>query len=123
MGLFWPFVRAQAQMQALPMLRRSEVNTTSYVADYLTRSVRRASGFVLVGKPEAIRTNHTKRVSSIVETSRLHSLTMVSSPNGFYNTHSRVAPAFAGTFRHLLSPRKSTRLNSSHLGISYAVFC
>jgi hypothetical protein len=70
MGLFSPFVRAQAQMQALPMLRRSEVNTTSYVADYLTRSVRRASGFVLVGKPEAIRTNHTKRVSSIVETSR-----------------------------------------------------
>jgi hypothetical protein len=60
MGLFSPFVRAQAQMQALPMLRRSEVNTTSYVADYLTRSVRRASGFVLVGKPEAIRTNHTK---------------------------------------------------------------
>jgi hypothetical protein len=43
------------------------------VADYLTRSVRRASGFVLVGKPEAIRTNHTKRVSSIVETSRLRS--------------------------------------------------
>jgi hypothetical protein len=73
MGLFSPFVRAQAQMQALPMLRRSEVNTTSYVADYLTRSVRRASGFVLVGKPEAIRTNHTKRVSSIVETSQLHS--------------------------------------------------
>src|ERR1019366_1425507 len=73
MGFFSPFVRAQAQMQALPMLRRSEVNTTSYVADYLTRSVRRASGFVLVGKPEAIRTNHTKRVSSIVETSQLHS--------------------------------------------------
>jgi hypothetical protein len=34
-------------MQALPMLRRSEADTTSYVADYLTRSVRRASGFVL----------------------------------------------------------------------------
>ena len=34
------------------MLRRSEVNTTSYVADYLTRSVRCASGFVLVGQPE-----------------------------------------------------------------------
>jgi hypothetical protein len=29
------------------MLRRSEVNTTSYVADYLTGRVRRASGFVL----------------------------------------------------------------------------
>jgi hypothetical protein len=42
-------------MQALPMLRRSEVNTTSYVADYLTRSVRRTSGFVLVGKQEVIR--------------------------------------------------------------------
>src|SRR5208283_26910 len=41
-----------------------------------TTGCRRASGFVLVGKPEAIRTNHTKRVSSIVETSRLHSLTV-----------------------------------------------
>src|SRR5262245_63170317 len=32
--------------------------------------------------------------------------------------------ATVGGRRHLLSPdRKSTRLNSSHLGISYAVFC
>ena len=29
------------------MLRRREANATSYVSDYLTRSVRRASGFVL----------------------------------------------------------------------------
>jgi hypothetical protein len=41
-------------MQALPRLRRRDADTTSYVADYLTRSVRRASGFVLVGQPEAI---------------------------------------------------------------------
>ena len=34
-------------MQALPRLRTREADTTSYVADYLTRSVRRASGFVL----------------------------------------------------------------------------
>ena len=34
-------------MQALPTLRRSEADTTSYVADYLTRSVRRAAGFSL----------------------------------------------------------------------------
>src|SRR5437899_5783768 len=27
------------------------------------------------------------------------------------------------TFLNVLSDRKSTRLNSSHLGISYAVFC
>ena len=46
-GLFSPFVRAQAQMQALLMLRRSEADATSYVADYLTRSVRRASGSFL----------------------------------------------------------------------------
>src|SRR5437899_9428281 len=37
-------------------------------------------------------------------------------------------PQFRRTFRHLqlqvfASDRKSTRLNSSHLGISYAVFC
>ena len=34
-------------MQALPRLRIRDADTTSYVADYLTRSVRRASGFVL----------------------------------------------------------------------------
>src|SRR5471030_599347 len=28
-----------------------------------------------------------------------------------------------GLFRHVSTDRKSTRLNSSHLGISYAVFC
>src|SRR5262245_65051518 len=28
-----------------------------------------------------------------------------------------------GTREHFLEDRKSTRLNSSHLGISYAVFC
>jgi len=39
-------------MQALPRLRKRDADTTSYVADYRTRSVRRASGFVLVGKPE-----------------------------------------------------------------------
>ena len=38
-------------MQALPRLRRREADTTSYVADYLTRSVRRASGFVLARYP------------------------------------------------------------------------
>ncbi len=36
------------------MLRRSAADATSYVADYLTRSVRRASGFVLVGYSEVI---------------------------------------------------------------------
>src|ERR1019366_689498 len=44
----------------------------------------------------------------VVAKSRFHSLTIVSSPNGFYNTHSRVAPASAGTFQHLLSSRSST---------------
>ena len=39
-------------MQVLPKLRRRDADTTSYVADYLTRSVRRASGFVLVGNPD-----------------------------------------------------------------------
>ena len=43
-------------MQALPMLRRREADTTSYVSDYLTRSVRRASGFVLAeNPPESLR--------------------------------------------------------------------
>src|SRR5262245_18314594 len=33
------------------------------------------------------------------------------------------AGALSGGERRLLEDRKSTRLNSSHLGISYAVFC
>jgi len=41
-------------MQALQTLRRREADTTSYVADYLTRSVRRASGFVLVAYTEGV---------------------------------------------------------------------
>jgi hypothetical protein len=36
------------------MLRRSEADTTSYVADYLTRSLPRASGFVLARYPGTI---------------------------------------------------------------------
>ncbi len=36
------------------MLRRREANATSYVSDYLTRSVRRASGFVLADHPGVI---------------------------------------------------------------------
>src|SRR5262245_63776187 len=31
--------------------------------------------------------------------------------------------SLAKSYSHLLADRKSTRLNSSHLGISYAVFC
>jgi len=48
MVFFSLFVWGQALVQALPRLRRREANSTSYVSDYLTRSVRRASGFVLV---------------------------------------------------------------------------
>src|SRR5690349_8691625 len=51
MGLFSPFVWGQASMQTLPGPRTREAETTSYVADYLTRSVRRASGFVLADYP------------------------------------------------------------------------
>jgi len=52
MGLFSLFVRGEALMQKFPRHRRREANTTSYVSDYLTRSVRRAIGFVLVAKSE-----------------------------------------------------------------------
>src|SRR5262245_64570196 len=38
-------------------------------------------------------------------------------PRAFHFAH----PVFVDTFK--ISDRKSTRLNSSHLGISYAVFC
>src|SRR5258705_8340231 len=32
-------------------------------------------------------------------------------------------PWIAGSAQYFMTDRKSTRLNSSHLGISYAVFC
>jgi len=48
------FVRGEALMQTLPRHPKREANTISYVSDYLTRSVRRASGFVPVGNPEVI---------------------------------------------------------------------
>src|SRR5438045_7110267 len=35
----------------------------------------------------------------------------------------RLPPAFSHSFSRSSGDRKSTRLNSSHLGISYAVFC
>src|SRR5262245_62877742 len=35
----------------------------------------------------------------------------------------RVAPAHGAALERVRRDRKSTRLNSSHLGISYAVFC
>jgi len=67
-------------VQALPRLRRREANTTSYVSDYLTRSVRRASGFVLVVHPEVIETrlqgsipNDSKSTSEIL--ARVEALT------------------------------------------------
>ena len=51
-------------MQTLPRHRRREANTSSDVADYLTRSVRSASGFVLVGhsetEPKTISFPHTE---------------------------------------------------------------
>ncbi len=54
MVFFSPFVRGEALMPTLPRHRRREVNTTSYLADYLTRSVRRTSGLVLVVYSETI---------------------------------------------------------------------
>jgi hypothetical protein len=54
MTFFSPFVRGKPLVQALPRVRRSEADATSYVADYLTRSVRRASDFVLADYPGMI---------------------------------------------------------------------
>src|SRR5437899_7004291 len=39
------------------------------------------------------------------------------------STRSRPLAPPCSLFRSILTDRKSTRLNSSHLGISYAVFC
>jgi hypothetical protein len=54
----WVFFRllfgAKRECRHFQGCGRRDVNTTSYVADYLTRSVRRTSGFVLVGNPETM---------------------------------------------------------------------
>ena len=43
------FLRGLPVTSALPTRRRKEANTSTHATDYLTRSVRRASGFVQVG--------------------------------------------------------------------------
>src|ERR1039458_1548694 len=50
-----------------------------------------------------------------------HYTTLFRSHNWASSTISTMAPS--GWRTTLMSDRKSTRLNSSHLGISYAVFC
>src|SRR5437899_9613951 len=48
------------------------------------------------------------------------------SPASLESLHSlrqRCTPSSGDTYRTFQLDRKSTRLNSSHLGISYAVFC
>src|SRR2546430_4108811 len=46
------------------------------------------------------------------------------SPDGFGNLiYSAANELFAAIYDHLRGDRKSTRLNSSHSQISYAVFC
>jgi hypothetical protein len=47
MGFFSLLVRGQTLTQTLSRHQTRGPNTGTYVADYLTRSVRRASGFVL----------------------------------------------------------------------------
>src|SRR5690625_6086026 len=37
--------------------------------------------------------------------------------------HHKITDVFTGEFLGVISDRKSTRLNSSHVAISYAVFC
>ena len=54
MGFFSLSVRGQALTRMLPRSRRREANTSTYAVDYLTRSVRRASGLVLADHPPRI---------------------------------------------------------------------
>src|SRR5947207_11857362 len=64
-----------------------------------------------------------------IYTLSLHDALPIFAPDAGRAGHLRLAaqPAFhadlAGHRRHLVGDRKSTRLNSSHTVISYAVFC
>ncbi len=64
----WAFfslsVRGQALTRMLPRSRRREANTSTYAVDYLTRSVRRASGLVLADNPGVIAPGSNRNADS-----------------------------------------------------------
>src|SRR5256885_4975483 len=64
---------------------------------------------------ELIDTGATTGVSRVPQ---LHSTAVAAAARGFCDAHHHTVSRTAG-----LGDRKSTRLNSSHLVISYAVFC
>src|SRR5205814_10463199 len=71
----------------------------------------------------------TRRSSDLADTGHGTLPFVIASPDGGQNWRMILLPASGGGKDHppVLAPvrrdRKSTRLNSSHLGISYAVFC
>src|SRR5262245_62989633 len=70
---------------------------------------------------ESERTRRKKRVKTSSGESRWNSACSASASAARAGRMSTSAPFLSVTVRS--SDRKSTRLNSSHLGISYAVFC
>src|SRR5205814_9030356 len=63
----------------------------------------------------------TRRSSDLLAAAFAPRRALPQSPNGDPNKSSSAAPSFG--METWTRDRKSTRLNSSHLGISYAVFC
>jgi hypothetical protein len=51
-GVFFAVSSWSGMLTIIPKQRRKNLNTSITVEDYATRSVRRASGLVLVGNPE-----------------------------------------------------------------------
>src|SRR5262245_64911827 len=64
-----------------------------------------------------------KPLRQALERGQLHSLILWGPPGTGKTTLARLIARHADAEFMQLSDRKSTRLNSSHLGISYAVFC
>src|ERR1035438_794634 len=86
---------------------KSAIAQSAGIRRLLKGQVRRLQILVLQIRGEIV--GHHNRVVSLIEVRQIPSVFVEATPN---------RPAQAIT-----QDRKSTRLNSSHLGISYAVFC
>src|SRR5262245_6730155 len=100
------------------MLGALSLNVFAQSTATLQGSVKDQSGAVVSGAKVTVRDLATG-VERMVQTGSNGNYQAAALPPGLYRVEAR-APGFAP---QVIEDRKSTRLNSSHLGISYAVFC
>src|SRR5690606_39496927 len=102
----------------VPSRRRPPASLTLFPYTTLFRSIREAAGRLggwrLIGCSLYVTLEPCPMCAGAILQSRIERVVFgASDPKG----------GCAGTLMNLLADRKSTRLNSSHVKISYAVFC